>query len=147
MSAVFSSLPFLSPMIAKSDILQPQKQQIAITKLKSRKSKIARFTIQSLRQLEAKLSKMTEIEFREYAKNDAIKAVRAVKTDEGYVLVIDLTWKPGPHTLYTFRNRPRAWVSLDRMMAYMERHQLHLNNVTVQLHHPDTKPPNSTPEP
>jgi hypothetical protein len=92
------------------------------------------FTIPKLTILEVGLSKITESEFREYAKNDAIKTATVIKTDEGYILVVELTWKEGRHTLHTFRNRPRAWASLDRMMAYMERHELKLKSISLQLH-------------
>jgi len=101
---------------------------------KARPSERDRFTIPKLTILEAGLSKITESEFREYAKNDAIKTATVIKTDEGYILVVELTWKEGRHTLHTFRNRPRAWASLDRMMAYMERHELKLKSISLQLH-------------
>lgn len=30
------------------------------------------------------------------------------------------------HTLYTFRNEPRTWASLDSMMKYFEKYELNV---------------------
>lgn len=109
-------------------------QTLEVNLYETRPSETDRFTIPKLTILEVGLSKITESEFREYAKNDAIRTATVIKTDEGYILVVELTWKEGRHTLHTFRNRPRAWASLDRMMAYMERHELKLKSIALQLH-------------
>ncbi|QCP55113.1 hypothetical protein FAZ95_38965 [Trinickia violacea] len=79
------------------------------------------------------MSKITEAEFREYAKNNAIRRAAVVKTPEGYVLIIELTWKEGLHTLYTQRKQPRAWASIDRMVEYLQRHELQLKSIELQL--------------
>jgi hypothetical protein len=100
---------------------------------KERKCKTKRLIIPKLTILEMSLGKISESEFREYAKNNVIKSATVVKTDEGFILVVQITWKEGEYTLYTFRNRPRAWVSLDRMIAYMEKHELKLQAVTLRM--------------
>lgn len=79
------------------------------------------------------MSKISEAEFREYARSDAIKQATVIKTDEGFILVVELTWKEGLHTLHTFRNRPRAWASLDRMVSYLEKHELKVDSIRLQL--------------
>lgn len=113
-------------MLKQSDIKKPQTRKV-------RTSKPARFIMPVLAELEIKLSKVTESDFRGYAENNAIKQAKLVQTDEGYILIIELTWKEGEHTLYTFRDRPRTWASLDRIVAYMQRHELKLRAVTLEL--------------
>ncbi|WP_156442968.1 hypothetical protein [Burkholderia sp. MSMB1552] len=93
--------------------------------------------------LEMNLSRITESEFREYARAGAIKNARVERALEGYILVVELTWsveralegyilvveltwKDGLHTLFTTRDHPRAWASLDRMVSYLERNDLKL---------------------
>ncbi|KWF83350.1 hypothetical protein WL94_23205 [Burkholderia cepacia] len=91
-----------------------------------------RFTILQLSTLEGGLSKITEAEFRDAAKNNAIKHASVLRTDKGYLFVVELSWKEGLHTLYTFRNEPRTWASLDRMMKYFEKHELNVSVITLQ---------------
>ena len=110
-----------------------QNKNIRARRKQLRNCKTQRTTVPKLTILETKLSKFTESEFREYAANDAIKSAEVVKTDEGYVLVVELTWKEGKHTLYTFRNRPRTWASLDRLMAHIAKHALRLGAVTLRI--------------
>ncbi|KVC97025.1 hypothetical protein WL30_12595 [Burkholderia ubonensis] len=76
--------------------------------------------------LEMNLSRITESEFREYARAGAIKNARVERALEGYILVVELTWKDGLHTLFTTRDHPRAWASLDRMVNYLDRNDLKL---------------------
>ncbi|KVD21105.1 hypothetical protein WI80_30505 [Burkholderia ubonensis] len=76
--------------------------------------------------LEMNLSRITESEFREYARAGAIKNARVERALEGYILVVELTWKDGLHTLFTTRDHPRAWASLDRMVSYLDRNDLKL---------------------
>lgn len=85
------------------------------------------------------MSKITEAEFRDAAKNNAIKNASVLRTDEGYVFVVELSWKEGMHTLYTFRNRPRTWASLDRMMKYFEKNKLNVSAISLQWHPREAK--------
>ena len=80
---------------------------------------------------EAELSKMTEAQFKDFARSGVIKKARVVKTDAGYLLIVELTWKPGELTQYTVRNRPRTWASLDRLMAYLDRHDVGLKEIVL----------------
>ncbi len=105
---------------------------------KSLRIGIYRFTIPKLRVLEDGLSKITEAEFRDAAKNNAIKHASVLRTDEGYLFVVELSWKEGMYTLYTFRNRPRTWVSLDRMMRYFEKNELNVKAITLQWNPKET---------
>lgn len=36
------------------------------------------------------------------------------------------------HTLYTFRNEPRTWASLDSMMKFFEKHEPNVNVISLQ---------------
>ncbi len=66
------------------------------------------------------MHKMTEPQLREYDQAGAITAARIVRTAEGYVLVINVNWKEGDLTVYSQRNKPRAWRSLDRLIGHLE---------------------------
>ena len=54
-----------------------------------------------------------------------------VRTHEGYILIVELTWKEGELTQYTVRNRPRTRASLDRLMEYLNRHQVGLKEIVL----------------
>jgi hypothetical protein len=101
--------------------------------VKNRRRVTFRSNIPKLISLEGPLSKITEAEFRDNAKNDAIKRAGIVRTGNGYILVVELTWKEGQFTLYTQRNEPRAWASFDRLIEYIGRHDLKLKSIEVQL--------------
>jgi hypothetical protein len=64
--------------------------------------------------------KATEPQLRDYDRANVIKSAKIVKTHAGYVLVIRLTWKPGDVVIHSLRKGPRAWVSLDRLLAYLD---------------------------
>ena len=113
--------------------MQSKPDLITSPKRPRRKSKSPRFTIQSYAILERKLKSVSESEFRESSANDLIKRAKVFKTEEGYILVIEVTHKPGEYTLHTFRKRPRTWASLDRMMAFLERNELNVKSVTLEL--------------
>jgi hypothetical protein len=100
---------------------------------KIRKRRGSRSNIPKLLFWELHLSRITDADFREYAKNNAIRKAVVKRTSEGYVLIVELTWKEGLHTLYTSRNEPRAWASIDRMLDYLRRHELNLQTVELQL--------------
>ena len=64
--------------------------------------------------------KATEPQLRDYDRANVIKSAKIVKTHAGYVLVITLTWKAGDVVVYSVRSGPRAWLSLDRLLAYLD---------------------------
>jgi hypothetical protein len=108
-------------------------------------SKTQRTTVPELAVLETNMSKCTESELRDYAANGAIRSAEVIKTDEGYVLVIELTWKEGKHMLYTFRNRPRTWANLDRLVAYLAKNALQLGSVTLHINQHPLDPEHASP--
>lgn len=65
--------------------------------------------------------KVSEPQLREYDYAKAITAAKIEKTDDGFVLVINVNWRKGDLTVFSQRNRPRAWQSLDRLVRYLER--------------------------
>ncbi len=64
---------------------------------------------------------LTEPQLRAYAEHKAIKAVQALRTNKYYELLVYMHFNPQPLILHTQRKYPRAWVSLDRFAAYIER--------------------------
>lgn len=67
------------------------------------------------------MDKVSEPQLREYDAAGAITAAKVVRTEDGYVLVINVNWKEGDLTVYSQRNRPRAWQSVDRLIGHLER--------------------------
>jgi hypothetical protein len=67
------------------------------------------------------MNKVSEPQLREYDQANAITAAKVVRTAEGFVLVINVNWKEGDLTVYSQRNRPRAWQSVDRLIGHLER--------------------------
>ena len=63
--------------------------------------------------------KTTERLVREYDQAGAIRAAKIVRTAEGYVLVIEVAWKEGELIVFNQRGKPRAWVSMDRLLRYL----------------------------
>lgn len=63
--------------------------------------------------------KTTEPLLREYEQAKAITAAKIVKTPEGYVLVVQVAWKRGDLIVFNQRGKPRAWVSMDRLLSYL----------------------------
>lgn len=67
------------------------------------------------------MSKVSEPQLREYDQARAITAAKVMQTADGYVLVITVNWKEGDLTVYSQRNRPRAWASVDRLIGHLSR--------------------------
>ncbi len=67
------------------------------------------------------MNKVSEPQLREYDAAGAITAAKVVRTENGYILVINVNWKEGDLTVYSQRNRPRAWQSVDRLIGHLER--------------------------
>ena len=80
------------------------------------------------------LQKVTEGQLREYAKAKAVKEESIVQTNEGFILTFTLSWASGVFTLVTVRGgRPRTFVSLDRMLRFLDSENLLLKEVTLKL--------------
>ena len=67
------------------------------------------------------MSKVSEPQLREYDAARAITAAKVVRSDDGFVLVINVNWKEGDLIVYSQRNKPRAWQSVDRLIGHLER--------------------------
>ncbi len=67
------------------------------------------------------MSKLSEPQLREYDAANVITNAKVVRTEEGFVLVINLSWKEGDFTVYSQRNKPRAWASVDRLIGHLEK--------------------------
>lgn len=88
------------------------------------------------------LHKVTEAQLREYAAASTIQQQTILSTQDGYVLTFSLTWKPGMFTLFTARSgHPRTFQSVDRMLKYLDKQNLLLDDVTLKL-----KPITPTPQ-
>jgi hypothetical protein len=60
--------------------------------------------------------------FRRAGEAGEIKAVEAVQIDRGvYWVLVYVTGSKGPQLLFTTRDKPRAWLSLDRLASYLEK--------------------------
>lgn len=64
-------------------------------------------------------AKTTEPLLRQYDQARVITLVKIVNTPEGYVLVIQVSWRKGDLVVFNQRGRPRAWISLDRLISYL----------------------------
>lgn len=69
------------------------------------------------------MSKLSEPLLKEYAEAGAITAAKVIWSEEqsGWLLVINLNWKEGDLTVYSQRNQPRAWASIDRLIGHLRR--------------------------
>jgi hypothetical protein len=79
------------------------------------------------------MGKISEPQFKDYARNGAITTLKIIEAKEGYLVVATLSWKEGDYTLYSQRNRPRAWVSLDRLIKYLRAVAPTLQTITLEL--------------
>lgn len=93
-------------------------------------------SILPLHKLEQILKKITEPEFRQACATTAIKSVEICDTEGGYILVVQLTWKDGAHTLYTQRNRLRTWSSLNSIVDFLTRLKLQIPLISIRLRYP-----------
>ena len=61
----------------------------------------------------------TERQLRDYDQAGVITAAKITKSDDGFIVVIQVSWKRGDIVVYNQRNKPRAWRSLDRLVTYL----------------------------
>ena len=59
----------------------------------------------------------TERQLRDYDQAGVITAAKIAKSDDGFIVVIQVSWKRGDIVVYNQRNKPRAWRSLDRLVV------------------------------
>lgn len=66
------------------------------------------------------IDKTTESQLRDFDAAGVITGAKIVQSDDGYVLVIQVSWKPGQLVVFSQRGKPRAWVSMDRLLRYIQ---------------------------
>ena len=76
----------------------------------------------------------TEAQLREYGLAKQISAARVVRTPNGYLLLVTVSWKQQELLLYTTRNKPRSWMSADRLVAHLLEASPALVSFEVVLH-------------
>ena len=87
-----------------------------------------------LKSLEAQLQKVLPSELKSFASVKAITNQEIIETDEGFILTFQLTGRPGTWTLFTARqNRPRTWLSVDRMLHYLRDEGILLPTITLTV--------------
>ena len=79
------------------------------------------------------MDKVSDAQFKDYASANAIKTMKVVRISDGFVVVVNLTWKEGDYTIYTQRNKPRSWQSIDRLIAHLDRTAPNVRNFEVFL--------------
>lgn len=77
--------------------------------------------------------KITEPELRDYVSNGAVTTLAIIRSDSSYRVMVGLNWKEGEYTLYSQRNQPRKWVSLDRLLKYLTELAPEIRMITLQL--------------
>jgi hypothetical protein len=82
---------------------------------------------------EEDMNKITELQWKDYAHNDTVTETKLVNTKHGYVIVVKLTWKGGEWVVHTIRNKPRYWVSLDRLIQHVRKVAPKITVVTLLL--------------
>jgi hypothetical protein len=65
------------------------------------------------------MNRVSESQLREYNQAKAITAARIQRHRGGYILVIQVNWKEEHQILFSQRNHPRVWMSLDRMISHL----------------------------
>lgn len=87
------------------------------------------------------MNKVSEPQLREYDAAGAITAAKVVRTADGYVLVINVNWRDGDLTVYSQRNKPRAWASVDRLIGHLTRIAPSIQHFEVFLAPDGSEPP------
>lgn len=74
-----------------------------------------------------------EAELTDLANNNAIEQFNITESKNGnYQITVKLTWKSEKCRLVTARNKPREWVSLDRLIKHIKE-KYNGNIVTINL--------------
>lgn len=65
------------------------------------------------------MDKVSEPQLREYNQAKVITSAKIVRHGDGYVVVIRVNWKKADLVVFSQRNHPRTWKSLDRLIAHL----------------------------
>ena len=70
---------------------------------------------------------------KEYIELDLLTNVSIRRTDQGYIFVFTLRKKKGLHSLFVKGGQwPRTWISLDRMLHWLDERAFLYSNVSLQ---------------
>lgn len=78
-------------------------------------------------------AKITEKQLREYDEAGVISSARIIKTPDGYVLVVQVTWKRGDLVVFNRRGQARTWASMDRLLRHIQETMPSIKAVDLQL--------------
>lgn len=67
------------------------------------------------------MNHITEADLKDMVGNNAVKQMTIQQTkDRKYTVMVNLTWKSGDIVLFSTRNAPREWASLDRLLTHIQ---------------------------
>ncbi|MFJ3465763.1 hypothetical protein [Achromobacter spanius] len=67
------------------------------------------------------MNHISEADLKDMVGNSAVKQMTIQQTkDRKYQILVNLTWKSGDVQLFSTRNAPREWASLDRLVAHIQ---------------------------
>lgn len=70
----------------------------------------------------------------QYAQDGMVKSVQARRVPDGYWLVVAVRFNKHPLLLFSQRQHPRAWASLDRFVAHVRRLMPQIKQFDVAIH-------------
>ena len=70
----------------------------------------------------------------QYAQGGMVKSVQARRVQDGYWLVVAVRFNKHPLLLFSQRHHPRAWASLDRLVAHVRRLMPQIKQFEVAIH-------------
>ena len=81
------------------------------------------------------VDQISEPQLRDCGAARAITAAKVVRTEAGFILVINLNWKGGDFTVICQRNVPRVWQSVDRLIGHLKRVAPSITHMELFLNH------------
>lgn len=76
---------------------------------------------------------ISEYQLRDYGRHKQIAAARIVRVRGGYRLIVTVAFSKSEMLLYTTRNKPREFASLDRLIQKLTAEVAGLKVVTLEL--------------
>lgn len=85
-------------------------------------------------------NKASEAQLRQYSSAGAITSAKVMQTPQGFIVAVTVNWKEGDLTVYSQRNRPRAWASVDRLIGHLARVAPSIQHLEVFLNPEGSSP-------
>lgn len=79
------------------------------------------------------MNPINEQDFNMSCVNGLVESVVIEEVESGHIITMHIKWKEGVFTLYTQRNRPRSWSSLNTLVDFLKRQGLRLPTVTLTI--------------